>query len=91
MTTPSEKYLTSYWFDMYQKYIDKQECVVICDWKHYTIYPPNNIMKGHGGDNFKIVRIDGTITYTENMWYQGRIPEYMRYLFSNNALSIDRC
>lgn len=49
---------------------------------HYTVHPfvrrPNNVLKGCGGKEFYIRKMDGTLIKSNNVWFQGEIPEHFR-------------
>jgi hypothetical protein len=39
---------------------------------------------GHGGTVFKIEKTSGEVLSTNNLWFQGEIPEHLHYLFTPN-------
>jgi hypothetical protein len=40
---------------------------------------------GFGGRTFYILMLDGTVWKTNNLWYQGPVPEWLRHMFEANA------
>ena len=65
---------------------EKDEHIVI-DGSCYAIAPdPIDGFYGFGGRRFKIKMFDtGEVIETNNLWYQGKIPEEYRHLLPNTA------
>jgi hypothetical protein len=64
------------------------------EWVHYCYDPKqpmldrtkrNSYPVGHGGRLFTIEYTDGTVVETNNLWYQGPIPEWLHSRFQVNA------
>ena len=83
-----EEFLESYWNELAVRGSKKEIKPVIYNWVHYIIGDEKSLFKGFDGRKFKITYIDGNVTYTNNLWHQGTIPETYRHLFTNNVLSI---
>lgn len=56
---------------------------------YYIVYPfvkrPENVLKGSYGKEFYIRKFDGTLLKSNNVWYQGEIPEHFRDQYPNTA------
>jgi len=60
---------------------------VIIDGQHYMAYAEtDSFIKGFGGRRFKIQFFDGRIIETNNLWFQGEIPDQFRSMLPENAV-----
>lgn len=70
-----------FWIEKWQMRNDPR--VVRADGNHYFIGPRKGKL-GHDGRLF-IIKKDGRIIYTNNLWHQGEIPEQFRSILPDNA------
>jgi DNA-directed RNA polymerase subunit RPC12/RpoP len=59
---------------------------VIINGQHYLFHDTDSFIKGFGGRRFKIQFFDGRIIETNNLWFQGEIPDQFRSILQDNAV-----
>jgi DNA-directed RNA polymerase subunit RPC12/RpoP len=76
----------SFWLEKtdYPDYMKTHQ--VIIDGQHYLFHETDSFIKGFGGRRFKIQFFDGRIIETNNLWFQGEIPDQFRSIFPDNAV-----
>lgn len=76
----------AFWMDLAATPLPNREIISGC---HFTVLPttkrPHQVTNGLGGKEFYIRRIDGTLIKSNNIWYQGRIPQHFKEFFPNTA------
>lgn len=69
----------AYWID---KIKNPPICREVIGGHYYIVNPfvkrPENIIKGFGGQEFYIRKLDGTLIKSNNVWHQGKIPRSFR-------------
>ena len=69
---------------------ENKDVFVVANGKHYIIdESPNPYFKGYGGAKWTIRFNDGRVVKTDNLWFQGLIPELFRDKLPDNAVLID--
>lgn len=91
MTTLTKEDLDKYW--EYQL-ASSPETRVVCEGQHYRLGTSGKEVpsrfKGHGGMKFRITWLGGgPDTITDDLWYQGRVPDNFLDRFPDNAKSIE--
>jgi hypothetical protein len=61
---------------------------VIINGEHFMLGETDSFVRGFGGREFIIQFFDGRIIETNNLWYQGEIPEQFRSMLPDNAVFI---
>jgi hypothetical protein len=76
----------SFWLDKaeYSDYMASHQ--VIIKGEHFMLGETDSFIRGFGGRKFKIQFFDGRIIETNNLWYQGEIPEQFRSMLPDNAV-----
>ena len=65
---------------------EKDEHIVVDGTCYAIVSSPINGFRGFGGRRFKIKMLDtGDVIETNNLWYQGEVPEEYRDLLPNTA------
>lgn len=81
------------WFWLEWVGMQYQPEVARIDGEHFFVRPrvdPPHEGLGFGGGEFSIRFFDGRIASTNNLWWQGVIPECFRKLLPDNAVFLDR-
>jgi hypothetical protein len=78
--------LRSFWLEKtdYPDYMKNHQ--VIIDGQHYLFHETDSFIKGFGGRRFKIQFFDGRNIETNNLWFQGEIPDQFRSMLPDNAV-----
>ena len=76
----------SFWLEKTDYPDDMKNHQVIIDGQHYLFHETDSFIKGFGGRRFKIQFFDGRIIETNNLWFQGEIPDQFRSMLPNNAV-----
>lgn len=72
------------------QWIGKENAVVVKG-VHYSIEPtPLGDSYGYGGARFSVVFNTGRVEETNNLWFQGTIPEWFRSRIPDNASFVIR-
>ncbi|EMS78004.1 hypothetical protein Dpo_11c01460 [Desulfotignum phosphitoxidans DSM 13687] len=76
----------SFWLEKtdYPDYMKNHQ--VIIDGQHYLFHETDSFIKGFGGRRFKIQFFDGRNIETNNLWFQGEIPDQFRSMLPDNAV-----
>lgn len=72
-----------YWSDLAREVKNKSS--VRIDGHHYWVKTKNTLTKGFSGRQFTVRFYDGRVVTTNNLWYQGKIPQNWRVLLPDNA------
>jgi len=75
----------SFWLEKTDYPDDMKTHQVIIDGQHYLFHDTDSFIKGFGGRRFKIQFFDGRIIETNNLWFQGEIPDQFRSMLPDNA------
>lgn len=81
-----------FWISLRTQDAEQPDRVVIVDGAHYCYADdakPRH-MAGFGGQEFRIKFHDGREVVTHNLWYQGKIPEWTKEHFPNNAIFVKK-
>lgn len=62
--------------------------IVRVDGKQYYIGRENQTLRGFGGNKFHIKFYDGREIISDNLWYNGEVPEDYKELLPDNAVFI---
>lgn len=76
----------SFWLEKTDYPDDIKNHQVIIDSQHYLFHETDSFIKGFGGRRFKIQFFDGRIIETNNLWFQGEIPDQFRSILQDNAV-----
>jgi len=81
-----------FWLEQINSNPNPQENRFVIDNHHYTCLPPetNSKWAGFGGRRFEIKTNDGRTIITNNLWYQGKVPERFRDRLPNNAVFVKK-
>lgn len=77
----------AFWVERWWTHITNKYSVV-SEGEAYIAYdydPKPGSMRGYGGRLVKIVPVHGHRRYSNNVWHQGTIPEWMRPYMPDNA------
>ena len=79
----------SFWLGKMNYPIDIASQQVIINGEHYMTYPATNeLIRGCGGQWFKIQFFDGRIIETNDLWCQGSIPNRFKQILQDNAVFV---
>ncbi len=78
----------AFWTQHIVLFLSGDPAIVIVDGAHYRLGDDSNRLKGHGGRKFIIHYNDGRTITTNNLWYQGIIPDRFRNTLKDNATFI---
>lgn len=80
----------AFWKDKIDNPVANREIINGC---HYTFHPwiekPQAFL-GHAGSPYYVLRNDGTVARSNNVWFQGNIPERFRTQLPDTAKLITR-
>lgn len=81
----------NFWAEHIQRdHNEDKDVFVVANGNHYIIdESPNPYFKGFGGAKYTIRFNDGRVVKTDNLWFQGDIPELFRDELPDNAILID--
>lgn len=77
----------NFWTDLINDVEEKGRVVV--DGRHYVDggwSEERNSFLGNGGRKFTILKNDGSVIVTNNLWNQGEIPSHFRNVLQDNAI-----
>lgn len=93
---PHYCFTCGFWMEKGNNFLKNELAIVTPDYIHFTIGPEKrpgpSDFKGSAGAKYYIIFFDGRETprlvVSENIWYQGEIPEHLRWKFSPNAVLV---
>lgn len=90
MTRRHMCFTCNFWTDHIQRdHNEDKDVFVVANGKHYIIdESPNPCFKGHCGAKWIIRFNDGRVVKTDNLWFQGYIPELFRDELPDNAVLV---
>jgi hypothetical protein len=80
----------AFWSDKIENPLPYRE---IINGEHYVFHPYQNkpvFFQGYGGREFYALRNDGSLIMSNNVWYQGQIPEIFREKLPDTARMISK-